>query len=305
MSGFGVDTTYEYNEWEINSGTAGNILYPDTSRAAFVRGSRPIRNIAAFKAIEVSIPFSYYVFWAAGENGVGNNTFLLDDGAPGSPTTVTITPGNYSASQMATELGVRLTAASSAAVSYTVSFNDRTGSFVITASAGNFSLIFNDNPLFLVDGRDIGQTTPRRWLGFNAGTITSSASVLVAPNAAQLSGPNFLYLCSLALGGLNNDTLYINSQEGSGPVIAKIPVTVNPGGIITWQEVQVNHLFDINHSTVVNSDFSIQWGDFSNPSFVDLRGQAFDAKLEFLTDQRTVSTGVSGSASRFAQAGPL
>lgn len=305
MAGFGVDNTYEYNEWEINSGGPGNIQLPDTSRAAFVRGPRPIRNIAAFKVLEVSVPFTYYVFWAAGVNGVGNNTFLLDDGAPGSPTTVTITPGNYTAAQMATELGARLTAASAAAVTYTVTYSSITGVFTVTASAGDFSLLFNDIPAFLVDGHDLGQTTPRRWLGFNAGTITSTASVLVAPNAAQLSGPNFLYLCSLALGGLNNDTLYINGLEGSGPIIAKIPVTTNAGGIITWQEIQTNHLFDINHSTVVSADFFLQWGDFQNPSFVDLKGQPFDAKIEFLTDQRTVSSGQSGNPSRTFQSGPV
>ena len=73
-----------------------------------------------------------------------------------------------------------------------------------------------------------------------SGGETSATALIVAPNAASVTGPNYIYLNSMKLGQLTN--LYlpqgaVNLGGGNaGTQIAKIPVNVQPGGIIFWQD---------------------------------------------------------------------
>ena len=133
-----------------------------------------------------------------------NNRFLLTEGA--STATVTIPVGNYNSSTLTTALQTALILASPLAKTYAVTFSGQnsvpnTGKFtIVSADASVYSLTFGD-------AEDLGVTNPRFYLGFAEGVSTSSgAGVLTGQNAANISGPNYLYINSLSLIHISEPT---------------------------------------------------------------------------------------------------
>ena len=211
----------------------------------------------------------------------------------GTAQTVTIPVGNYNAASLASILATALGSASANSHTYTVTFagssstEPNTGVFTISSNAGStntFTLTFGsvNSP---------GNTNPRLWLGFNAGPNTSNASqVLVAPNVAQVTGPNYLYLNSQAIGGQVNMYLpkgAFNLGKGNtGPQVAKIPVNVQPGGVIYWQDPDPQKWFDFE--TVQNLpplDFYFTMGNTSAQTPLQLNGVSFSIKVGILKNR--------------------
>jgi hypothetical protein len=196
--------------------------------------SRPLANVAAIKILEVQIPFSYYVI------SQENSSFTLVE--LGASCAVVLPSGNYTATTLCTALATALTTASTtygASKVYTVTYNTTSGRLsVVVTLAGTFQLVFGP------DG-NTGNTNPRLWLGFNqsqssTGSFGAFPKTIVAPNCLKITGPDYLYINSSLLGP--QTTIYLpggaaNLGSGSiGPQMAKIPVNVQPGGIITWQD---------------------------------------------------------------------
>jgi hypothetical protein len=199
--------------------------------------ARPLPNVAAIKILEVQIPFSYYVI------SQENSSFTFAEsgfGITATTATITLPSGNYTATTLCTVLSTLLTAASGNGLTYAVTYSTTNGRLSITTVMGVstfFSLTFGSSG-------DTGNTNPRLWLGFNQ-TQTCILGVtgyktLIAPNALQITGPNYIYVNSTTLGSLA--TIYLpsgatNLGSGSiGPQLAKIPVNCQPGGVITWQD---------------------------------------------------------------------
>lgn len=125
-------------------------------------------------------------------------------------------------------------------MTYTPTYSGLTGKLTIaaTGAAGSyFSLVFG------VAG-DPGVANPRFNMGFgSAGTYTSTVGLgptLIAPNVASISGPNYMYLNSSAIGTqlsvlLPGGALQLGNGS-AGPQIAKIPINVQPGGVIYWSD---------------------------------------------------------------------
>lgn len=232
--------------------------------------------------LEVQIPFTYYVFQTY------NNTFTLQENA-GGPATVTIPVGNYTAAQMATQLAASLNAVSPNSYVYSATFSSITQKFTITnndAGHHTFTLSFGTGP------GDLANDNPRGFLGFLGGANSSvnvgGVSTLVAPYAALVTGPNYLYLNSTKFG--SNVQMYLpagatNLGNGTiGPQVAKIPINVNPGGIIYWSDPDPQKWFDCeNLFNVTSFDFYITLGNTNQ--IVTLNGNSFSIKLGVLVNK--------------------
>lgn len=291
---FGLSDQYEYFELFLDSldadsadGTALSTDFP-----LFQLGS-PIPSVAAIKILEVQIPFSYYVF------NERNNTFLLTDDVVANAL-VTIPVGNYNSGVMTTRLKAQLELASPNRV-YTVVFsnsNPNTGKFTITNNAvglATFSLIFGSDT-------DVGATNPRNALGFGAGANVSTLQTLVAPYAAILSGPNYLYVNCRALGPSINTQLPLGAVSlggGSvGPQICKVPVTVQPGGVIFWTDPNPDMWFSLGNLALLSQlDLYITVGNTAQPPITEFNGGSISVKVGVLQNKmQSVSVqGASGS----------
>ncbi len=157
----------------------------------------------------VILPFSYYVFTAI------NNIITFDEG--GGALTATITPGNYTRSEIEAEIKTRLDAAGGD--TYTVSISQNTYLLTI-ASTGTFELDFTV------------ANSANDPLGFTAAVLATAASHTSA-NAVNLNGPLALFIKSNELsGGVRGR--FVNQNIGSN-VIFDITVNVAPNEIILSQ----------------------------------------------------------------------
>jgi hypothetical protein len=242
----------------------------------------PVSNLAALKILEVQIPFSFYIF------NSDNNRFLLTESNGVTNVNVFIPVGNYSAATLASALKLALDT-SSGVFTYTVTFAGQasvpnTGKFTISSNQGGtntFSLTFGT-------AGDGGVTNPRLFIGFNAGVNTSSTSqVLTAPNAALVSGPNYLYLNSKQIGPIMTCLLprgAVNLGNGTaGPQMCKIPINVQPGGIIYWQDPDPLKWFSLENLNLLSQlDLYITIGNNDTPRCTALNGLSFSVKLGIL-----------------------
>ena len=290
-SNYGLNDKYEYFEFELdsldNSGSRTNGVSPLDWPVFQISGSVPLQNIAAIKILEAQIPFSWYVF------NSGNNTFLFKEGV-NSYGPVTLPIGNFTSLQIAVNLGTALTAASLIGATYTAAFNENTQKYSITASAGStftfqFGLPTNS-----------GNVNPRLYIGFPGGETVSSGLVMQAPNVALVSGANYLYINSSKLGPLARlylpDGAFNLGGGQTGPQLAKIPVNVDSGGVINWQDPDPQKWFDVkNLDNMERVDFYLSLGNTTTQTPLQLNGLSFSIKLgvmiNSLTSTAQASTG--------------
>ena len=283
-----INMDFKYHEFELDSlDNSGS--FTATSAATdwprfFITGRQTLENITAIKILQVEIPFSWYVF------NVGNNTWTMTetDGTTQGSVTVTMPVGNYTSASAATALGTALSAVTGYGATYTVSFNSSTQKFTITATGGtlaSWNFVFGN-------AADNGTSNPRLFLGFPPGITYSLTRTMTAPNAALISGPNYIYVNSQKLGNLVD--LYLPQGASTigggncGTQIAKIPVNVQSGGIIFWQDPAPEKWFTVDNLLVLNEiDFFISLGNSSSQKPLPLNGLGFSIKLGVLTNTKT------------------
>ena len=119
----------------------------------------------------------------------------------------------------------------------------------------------------------------------------NTGNLLIAPNAALVTGPNYLYVNSSKLGQLCN--LYLpkgafNLGGGNtGPQMAKIPVNVLPGGVIYWQDPDPQKWFDVENLQQLDQiDFYLTLGNTTTQIPLQLNGLSFSLKLGVLLNKR-------------------
>lgn len=290
---YGLNDSFSYYEFELDSSqfvTVGNATATGLNWPVFaIAGTQPLKNVAAVKILEVQIPFSWYTLTDAMSATISNPSFVLyvDSGSGIGTGLVQLTPGNYDANTMAAHLQSRLNAAAVAAaavyagtpVTFTVTFNFVTQKFDISRAAlpnYAYQFEFGSNPL----------TSPYQLLGFVPGLSgyypTANTSSI---NVAQISGPNYLYVNSTILGPLCNVFLPRDDSNivsgNKGPQIAKIPVSVSPGGVIFWSDPDPQKWFDVeNLGSLTRADFYLSIG--TDPQVLDLNGLSFSLKLGLL-----------------------
>jgi hypothetical protein len=289
---FGLNDNYTYHEIFLDSldcDSSTDSYFASTDWPLFQLAT-PIPNLAAIKIIEIQIPFSFYVF------NNSNNTFLLSEQGGVTNAVVTIPIGNYNSTTLATQLATSLNAAGS--TTYTVTFSGAastpsTGKFSISSAAGAgnpFTLTFGAN------ADDTGAKNPRLFLGFNGGANVSDSvtPTLVAPNVALISGPNYLYLNSKFLGPATTTLLprgAVSLGSGTaGPQLAKIPINVQPGGTIYWQDPNPLMWFPLHNMTLLTQfDLYITVGNLATPSVTRLNGLSFSVKLGLLSNNQILT----------------
>jgi hypothetical protein len=292
---YGLNDSLQYFEYEFDGFDASG-AYESTSASTdwpnFLLG-RPVENIAAIKVLEVQIPYSFYLFTAE------NNTFTLTEQTATTPTntTVTIAAGNYATSGTNNITSTLATAINAASVtagnnnSYSVSYTIATQTLKISKTT-NTSYTFT---FTMGTAGDFGNNSPRLWLGFNGGSITSSlvssSQVITSPNTINLGGPNYLYLNSYSLGSLCNLYLPTGSDPlpsgGLGPQMAKIPCTQTPGTIMYWQDPDPQKWFDVqNLNNFAQADFYFTMGNTIAQTPLRFNGNTFSIKLGILVNAR-------------------
>lgn len=272
-----IQGDYEFVEYELDSlsgATVGTNGYSLQNWPTF-KLARPLRDVMAVKVMEAGVPFSYYMF------RTGNNQFILDE----NPTqfTVTIPQGNYTSVTIPAALQTALNTCGTART-YTVVYSDATQKLTITnTAAAQFSLIFGTSS-------DLGITNPRIWLGFNPGTNGpyTTASGGTSPNVVKLSGYDFLYLNSKKLGAqcdvfLPKTTII---DGNFSPVLAKIPVLTNSGGITNWQD-PANPYFFVVDDLYNLSEIDFYFTEPVGNTIVDFNGLGFNIKLAIMLKQDT------------------
>lgn len=273
---FGLNDYLEYTEYQLDSQDAA-IQQSGTSILDWPNFQIPNpqqNTIAAIKVLEVSIPFSYYVI------NSGNNTFLLTDTVV-TNAVVTIPVGNYTTTTWIAALDAALLIAS-ASKTWTTTYSSLTGKTTTTSTVANtFTLTFGNTTTL-----KNGVTDPRLWVGFNAGANASVSNVLTSPNFLSITGPQYLYVNSLSMGGLIECLLPSTSVAQAngcyGPQIARIPVNVNPGGTIQWQDPDPLKWFDVENALVFTTmDVYLTMGN-SPTKPLALNGLPFSIKLGVL-----------------------
>jgi len=310
MSGtnFGLNDSLKYFEFVFDSWDTNTT--PDASSSPadwplFLLG-KPLTNVAALKILEVQIPFTWNVF-----NSTNNVFTLTENGSTTS--TITIPVGNYTSTTLSTMLGALLTAASSFGATYSAAYAGSSSAtmtqkitiYVPTASLGTLTTFF----LTFGAANNSGNTNSRRAIGFNAGASASSVSTvpayiggtgisLTAPNALNVTGPNYLYVNSNKMGGLCNFYLPLGAANlgngQTGPQMAKIPVNVQPGGVIYWQDPDPQKWFDLESlANFANIDFYLSLGNTSAEKPLKMNGMNFSLKVGILINDM-VHTSTSG-----------
>lgn len=284
IDNFGLNPHYKYYEFELDSLDAS--VATDTSYSSLdwptYQLATPVPNLAAIKILEVQIPFSFYTINSS------NNTFTLTDTTPLTNAVITIPVGNYNTTTLMTVLTTALNAVGSAG-SYSITYAAATGLFTFVKTGGaSFTFTFGTTG-------DLGATNPRFNLGFNAGANTTASNTLTAPNVANVSGPNYLYLNSRAFGAQLNLLLPRGAvQLGSGtngPQIAKIPINVQPGGVIYWSDPDPQKWFTFEDLPLLPQfDFYLTVGNNATPLVTSLNGLSFSVKMGILQNEKLSST---------------
>ena len=271
-----MESELEYCELFLDSNdsstTSGS--YSKTDWPTFYL-DRPLYNIISMKVLQAEIPFSYYVINSE------NNTFILQElGVPIESVVVTIPVGNYNSSTLQAVLQTALNDASYYNKVYTVTFDQATQKLSIFCALGQFALFFNEE-----------FSTPREVLGMDIGVNTAEPegpfgvnSILVSRTSVQITGPNYIYLCSEMIG--TNFQTWVPQRYvlggGKGPQIAKIPINVNPADVAYYTDPAHEKWFEVGNLPQLSTlDLFVTLGN--SPYKTRFNGLGFSIKLGVYT----------------------
>lgn len=171
---------------EVNSRDRNVRSYPNPSEFR-VRLFKPLKDITSIRICGGTIPSTPYNINA------GWNSFTLLEGT--TRFTITIPPGRYTYTQLATSLAAIINTTSGITNSYSVQFSNITGKFTLsrTAGASTFSLLFLTGDFVdVVDSNNTIQqiNSPAKLFGFERADYASNTNnEIQSPNSADL---NFL-----------------------------------------------------------------------------------------------------------------
>lgn len=308
---FGLADSLEYLELELdsfdaNTAATSNVLKTDWPLFYF---AKQLTNIAGIKILEAEIPFSFYVFNSS------NNKFTINVGAVLFNVPVEIPVGNYTAENLAVTVANQMQAAVLAvSPGFSGTFSGAYSGPSASPSTGKFRFVLSFAPntaatfeMTFGSVGDNGNFSPRLYLGFNAGTtaatfVPGTGNVIIAQNFSQVTGPNYLYVNSRRLGSLVN--LFLPSGASNigagitGAQIAKIPVNVQPGGTIFWQDPDNGKYFDFeNLINLSDLDMYLTLGNGSSQTPLQLNGLSFSLKIGILINKMVSNNLLGGNVS--------
>lgn len=269
MGDFGLNQTFEYTElcldsWDSTSSGGGSSGLSKYSWPLFYYTTRQ-ENVAAVKILQAEIPFVFDVINSS------NNTFTFIH--PGGPYTVTIPPGTYTGTSLASQLQTLLSAISGG---FTVTWSSTTLKFTYThTGAGTWGFYFD------------GRNTPYSNMGFLPDTnyTASGSTSIVSPIIAMVTGPNYLYVNSRKLGPFINFNLSDGSPTGGDfPGLCRIPINANYGEVILYNDPDPAKYFDLFLGRQFDAfDFYLTLGSDQSQVPLDLKGAPWSIKLAILS----------------------
>lgn len=264
----------EYYEYVLDSAEANQPANANESRLnhPLFRFENPLDNVVGLKIIEAVIPCTYYVVNST------NNTFVINNNTNPSTYNITVPPGTYTATSLSSTIKDLITTIAGGV--WTVNFNPTNGKY--TFSGILFGVPQEINLVFGAIGND-GATNMRLVLGFNAGATTFATNV-TSQNVAQVSGPNYLYICSDQIGSymhLHLPSVDLVNKGGLGPEMAMIPIDVNFMDVMYWKDHSSEFVFYTPGINALQSlDLYLTLG--KDLPILDLNGLSFQVKLGIL-----------------------
>lgn len=198
--------------------------YYKTSAADFFMDViEPFNNVLSLQLGQIDVPNAIYTFTHK------NNTFIIQRG--GTPETFTITPGNYTATELVSHINTLLAASTSGYTDISFQINENTGRSRFFDNAGGitvFTLSFPDNP-------DNAIASAGWFLGFRNSTYTG-ASIYTSEGLYQGNGWPYLYLAVDDFNKSINDGIVGVFQKSilRKNILAKLPL-VNSRYIFSLQ----------------------------------------------------------------------
>lgn len=226
----------------------------------------------------ISIPHTFYNI------NSNNNTVTWVDASAAAQTSV-IPVGNYSLSEILTELGTQMTADTSDGLTYTATVNSKTSKTTITNSGPSvFSFTYNASvgcPCFLTLLGFFEVESEQQFLGdYNRIAALTGASSYTSNSSYFVSIRNIYIKSNLARQAVNyNSFSYTYRNSGINDIIANIPVTSSYGDLLT-QEAP-NHIikYDIKNSNITELEFELVSDD--SYKTIDLNGRAWTIEVIF------------------------
>jgi len=176
-----------------------------------------IQRIKNIQVIEAEIPKTWYVFTAL------NNKIDFVEPINGPVVVATISPGNYSITEMQSHLETILSAASPNGSAYTVVIDPITTKITI-----NCDKIFN---MLWTTGANAA-ASPAYELGFDNTVDLTGNTTYTAQNVYNMSGDNYVFIKLNEIRG--NDSELTSNGGQDVKILARIPVDVNTGETIQY-----------------------------------------------------------------------
>ena len=211
-----------------------------------------------------SIPNSFYNVQS------GENAFTITETVSGTTTqrNLSITPANYTAATLRNEVALQLNAG--ATIAYTVAFNNERGKFTITTATSGvtqFALTFDTD-------------SPRRSLGFNVGTFTSTNNTLTSDRVADLTNGRHLIHVHTSLA---TTSIYTSrSSRIDATLLGIIPIDVPNFSVIQFQ-VEQRHMCHLSQRFISNFDISLK---DSEGKALDFNGVGWEITLKVMFKKR-------------------
>lgn len=242
----GINDVYEYNEIHLDSSKADNRGDSDGQLNPRFAITPPVPSVIGIKVLTAQIPFAWNIVTA------DNNAFSID----GRPYTLPI--GNYSVTTLVDQLN-SLVATANFNPGVTFGFNQRTGALTIQDS----NLAANSLPGVL----SIPANGPVSLFGLAApADVPITVAETDLAGHANATGSNYLLLTSQSLAGRLSKNIRINGETTPHPIVlAKIPVTCDPGGVIAYQDASPGYCFDMGMEQLQHIDLLLLDGDTLKP----------------------------------------
>jgi hypothetical protein len=208
-----------------------------TSTNFQVKLNPAIFGVKSIKLVNVVMPNSIYNF-----TNSNNYLYIAETGAGGGTVGILITPGCYTATQVATIIGQQLTSHSLLGYTYTCTYSTNTLKFTIT-STGNFQMLMTSNNNYA--SKPAGQI-----LGFNLDT--SPALSQTGDTIPQLYQPTHIFIDIAEFPVITRSTNYFLYGTFF------VNLTTNSGSIENWSLFERNYEVDFYGTSRAISELNIR-----------------------------------------------
>lgn len=204
-------------------------------------------DVSGFRVSYIQLPYAWYNITSTSNSIRINGT-----------NTVSITPGQYTASSLASALQTALQVVDA---TFTVTYSTTTGKFTITRNLG-FTLNLSSS-LF----------TMRRQLGFNSTSDTASNTSHTSDSVVNIHNGNSISLHSNLLGKALRNRI----SDSRSDYVLSIPITGNPGNLLYYAPGQ-DIVYKFDRPIHFEGDISFQLKDVDN-NVLDMNGVNWEMGL--------------------------